>query len=70
MQSTKPLAYNAALEMEQALERMPMPIRSSGIARRMVNESLPIPETRQDIERYVLTLLSRDEEAVCDMVTD
>ena len=68
MQSTKPLTYNAALEMEQALERMP--IRSSGMARQMVNAALPIPETRQDIERYVLTLLTRDEEAVCDMATD
>jgi hypothetical protein len=68
MQSTKPLAYNAALEMEQALERMP--IRSSGRARQMVKAALPIPETRQDIERYVLTLLTRDEQAVCDMATD
>jgi hypothetical protein len=68
MQSTKSLAYNDTSEIEQVLERMP--IRSSGISPRMVNKSLPVPETRQDIERYVLTLLTRDEEAVCDMATD
>jgi len=68
MQSTKSLAYNDTSETEQALERMP--VRSSGMALRMVNVSLPIPETRQDIESYVHTLLTRDEEAVCDMATD
>ena len=68
MQATQPLISNAVFEMEQALERMP--IRSSTLARQMVKVALPVPETRQDIERYVHSLLTREEEAVCDMATD
>ena len=68
MKATQPLISNAIFEMEQALERMP--IRSSAIARPTLKLALPIPETRQDIERYVHSLLTKEEGAVCDMATD
>ena len=68
MQATQPLISNTIFEMEQALERMAL--RSSAMDRQMVKLALPIPETRQNIERYVHSLLTREEEAVCDMATD
>ncbi|MBY0354705.1 MAG: hypothetical protein K2Q12_03125 [Rickettsiales bacterium] len=57
MHTPQPFISNTIIKMEQALERMP--IRSSVMARKMVKLALPVPETRQDIERYILSLLER-----------
>ncbi|NBX02562.1 MAG: hypothetical protein EBR02_00575 [Alphaproteobacteria bacterium] len=38
---------------------MNIPIRSSALARQMVGKDLAMPETREDIERYVQDLLIR-----------
>ncbi len=45
-------------------------IRSSVIARPTLKLALPVPETRQDIERYVYNLLTSKEEYACNMATD
>lgn len=57
MQAPQQFISSTINEMEQALEAMT--IRSSVMARRMVKLALPVPETRQDIERYVLSLLAQ-----------
>jgi hypothetical protein len=58
MPAAKPHISNVIFEMERALERMPT--RSSASVRQIRNTSLPVPETRQDIEHYVYDLLARE----------
>lgn len=53
---------------ELALKRMP--VRSSIMARQMMEADLPVPKSRKDIENYVHTLLNHKEQQVCDMATD
>ena len=54
--------------IQRSLEHMPA--RSSAIVRQIVKSNTTIPETTQEIERYVYSLLTREEERVCDMATD
>jgi hypothetical protein len=58
MPAAQPHISNVVFEMERALERMPA--RSSNSVRQIRNASLPVPETRQDIEHYVYNLLARE----------
>ena len=64
------LAYVPVLadNIRHSLEHMPA--RSSAIVRQIIKANTSMPETPQDIERYVYSLLTRDEERVCEMATD
>ena len=57
-----------AENIQRSLEHMS--VRSSAIVRQIVRANTSMPETTQDIERYVDSLLTREEERVCDMATD
>ena len=64
------LAYVPVLagNIQRSLEHMPA--RSSAIVRQIIKANVSMPETPQDIERYVCSLLTREEERVCEMATD
>lgn len=68
MQVAKNYITDIANHTEQALKFMP--VRSSIMARQMVGAALPVPKSRNDIERYVYALLNHKEQQVCDMATD
>lgn len=57
MQGSYAYVAEAAENIQHALEQMPF--RYSYIARRMVREHLPTPETTAEIDRYVHHLLTR-----------
>lgn len=57
-----------AENIQRSLEHMP--VRSSAIVRQIVKANTTMPETTQDIERYVNCLLNHKEQQVCDMATD
>ena len=68
MQTQRHYTDDIIANTKQPLGRMP--IRSSVMARQMLKADLPVPETLQDIERYVHDLLNHKEQQVCDMATD
>lgn len=58
MQTTKNYVSHAAVHIEQALNRMPIP------------SAKPVVYVRQEIIRDIEALLTREEQQVCDMATD
>ena len=53
---------------QQALARMP--VRSAAMIRRIVKSGAPAPEAADEIDRYIHSLLTPEEEKVCEMATD
>lgn len=68
MQTNQAYIPVLAENIQRSLEHMP--VRSSAIVRHIVKTNTSVPETAQDIERYVHSLLTDEEQRICDMATD
>jgi hypothetical protein len=68
MQTSHAYVPVLAENIQRSLEHMPA--RSSAIVRSIIKTNTSMPETPQDIERYVYSLLTHEEQKVCDMATD